>query len=244
MIVIYVCHKGMALYYEPYTNKSFLSFLGKSAMSYPLRSAYIYTDVFLVLSGLLMTYGTLGKLQKGQKISITSELVGRYVRFMPSMATIILLSTYILPEIGSGPQWNLVTEEADLCKSFGWRNFLMIQNWFGINQVCRPQTHHVATDFTLFGFSLFLVVLIHKHMKFGVGLVIFLGLTSMAGIFSVFQHYEMATFFYYGVEWVKTRHQARDKAFANSWKHSANKPVLITKVEFRVTKKNKSFIIS
>ena len=200
VIFLYLSHKVLAMNFEPYTNKSFIDYLSKIPISYPFRCIYIYTDVFLMLSGMLMSYGLTGKLQKGRVISLKSELIGRYIRVMPSTAVVILFSSYILPYLFNGPLWNLITEEADLCKKFGWRNFLMVQNYFGIENICRPQTHHVTTDFTLFAISVFLLVFLHKRMKILLSLLVALGMISMIGRFVVTFKNELVVFMFFGVK--------------------------------------------
>lgn len=197
---LYLSHKTMEMNYEPFTNKRFLDDLTKLPISYPFRCIYIYTDVFLMLSGLLMTYSVVGMLQKGRLISLKSELIGRYIRIMPSTVAVILFSSYVLPYIFNGPLWNLINEEADLCKKFGWRNLLMIQNYFGIEPMCRPQFHHIVTDFTLFTFSLILLVFLHKQMKILLSLVVSLGIISMVGRFVVVFKNELPVFMFFGVK--------------------------------------------
>lgn len=50
----------------------------------------------------------------------------------------ILLCTFILPELGSGPMWNLtVTHHANMCKNYWWRNFLFIHNYFGFENMVK-----------------------------------------------------------------------------------------------------------
>lgn len=55
---------------------------------------------------------------------------------VPAMAAIILTCTFLLPELGAGPQWNLtVNHHAEKCKQYWWRNFLFIHNYFGFNDM-------------------------------------------------------------------------------------------------------------
>lgn len=60
-------------------------------------------------------------------------------RIVPPLAAIILLCTFILPEMGSGPQWNLtVSHHADKCKRNWWRNLLFVHNYFGFENMVSP----------------------------------------------------------------------------------------------------------
>jgi len=57
-------------------------------------------------------------------------------RLVPTLAALILLCVYIIPYIGSGPQWPLVvTKHADICRNTWWRNFLFIHNYFGFENI-------------------------------------------------------------------------------------------------------------
>jgi hypothetical protein len=50
---------------------------------------------------------------------------------MPSLGVVVLIFAFILPHLGSGPQWPLmVNENGKFCASNGWRNVLFIQNFY------------------------------------------------------------------------------------------------------------------
>jgi peptidoglycan/LPS O-acetylase OafA/YrhL len=134
----------------------------------PLRIGFIYSEVFLTISGLLVSYSTIGRLQRGQKVSIVREIISRYFRFMPPMTALIIFATFILPKLGSGPEWSmLITSQSEICKKNSWRNLLMIHNYFGFENICMTHTHHVGTDFWLFVMGIFLVILLFKQPKLG-----------------------------------------------------------------------------
>lgn len=57
-------------------------------------------------------------------------------RLVPTLGALILFCTYIMPHIGSGPQWPLVVDNhAEICKRTWWRNFLFIHNYFGFENM-------------------------------------------------------------------------------------------------------------
>lgn len=100
------------------------------------RAAAIYTDAFIMLSGLLMSYAIIGRLKNNQSPRIGQEYFSRFLRIVPTLGALILFCTFILPELGQGPQWNLVvTHHADICKQNWWRNFLFIHNYFGFSEM-------------------------------------------------------------------------------------------------------------
>lgn len=102
------------------------------------RAAAIYTDAFIMLSGLLTSYAIIGRLKNNKSPQIGQEYFSRFLRIVPMLAALILFCTFILPELGQGPQWNLVVNQhADICKQNWWRNFLFIHNYFGFGEMVR-----------------------------------------------------------------------------------------------------------
>lgn len=102
------------------------------------RAASLYTDPFIMMSGILTAYSLVGKLQRSNKINISEEYISRIFRIVPPLGALILFCTFILPFLSSGPLWNLVvTEHANICKKYWWRNLLFIHNFMGFqNLVC------------------------------------------------------------------------------------------------------------
>lgn len=189
----------MVMFYNPIVNGGYIKNLTEGYVSTPMSAAYIYTDVFMMLAGLLVSRSTLGKLQSGRKINFRNEIFGRYLRMMPPLAAVVMFSTFVLPHIGAGPLWSLHTDQADVCRKTWWRNLLMVHNWFGIQNACLPQTHHIATDFFLFVVSLFLIAFLHKHPKMGIIGIASLGIASTVGRFYVTYHKQLPVYLYRGV---------------------------------------------
>lgn len=112
-----------------------------------VRAAAIYTDAFIMLSGLLTSYAIIGRLRNKQPPRIGQEYFSRFLRIVPMLGALILFCTFILPELGAGPQWNLVVNQhAEICKQNWWRNFLFIHNYFGFGKMVRNVW--VSLDFT------------------------------------------------------------------------------------------------
>lgn len=137
--LLLVSHKSMAIFFNPYINRTHLSETLGQPWTVLGRAAAIYTDTFLMFSGLLTSYAIIGRLQKKQSPRIFQEYAGRFIRIVPTLGALILFCTFILPRMDSGPQWNLVvTRHAGICKQHWWRNLLFIHNYFGFeNMVCR-----------------------------------------------------------------------------------------------------------
>ncbi|XP_050426584.1 nose resistant to fluoxetine protein 6-like [Adelges cooleyi] len=151
-------HKSMAMFFNPYSNRTYMTeYLGKP-WTVIARAASLYTDPFIFMSGILTSITFLRHLDRKGKIDLTTEFLSRYIRLVPTMGAIILFCTLILPNLGSGPQWNLVVKQhADICQQHWWKNFLFIHNYFGFKNVCLSHTHHIAIDSQLFAISPLLV---------------------------------------------------------------------------------------
>lgn len=89
-----------------------------------------------MLSGLLTSYAIIGRLKNKQSPRIIQEYFSRFLRIVPTLAALVLFCTFIFPELGQGPQWNLVVNKhAEICKQNWWRNFLFIHNYYGFSEM-------------------------------------------------------------------------------------------------------------
>jgi hypothetical protein len=145
-----------------------------------LRMCALYTDVFLMLSGMLVAYSLAKKLKSGEKIKIIQEYMGRYIRVMPNMIATILLTVYVIPNFVhlTPHRANVIEKPAQLCKDFGWRNLLLVHNWFKFEEMCSLHTHHVGSDFALFLIAPFILAMLWKSPRRGASLVILLAVAS------------------------------------------------------------------
>lgn len=201
-LMLILSHKCMELSYNPVTNRS-TDVMVDSLASWTVlvRASYLYTDTFIMLSGMLIAYSFIGRLQKGQTINAMKEIASRYFRVVPPMAALMLFGTFILPLLSSGPQWPmLINGQAALCKRTWWRNFLMIHNWFGFENICMTHTHHVGTDFQLFLCAPFLVTFLYKYPKKGSITIFTLALVATIARYYVTYTRGMTVYVMFGLE--------------------------------------------
>ncbi|KAG5684702.1 hypothetical protein PVAND_013916 [Polypedilum vanderplanki] len=198
-ILILLCHKCMEIHYHPIANKTALTDLFQAFFSVPLRACYLSTEVFLMMSGLLTTYILIGKLNRGQNVGVFREIIARYFRFTPPVIAIILFCAYIFPIIGRGPIWPILIEsQAKICRANGWRNILMIQNWFNFEDMCMYNLHHIGTDFMLFLVSIILIIKLHKYPRFNILVFAFIAIASNTARFYIVYTHELNTYVRYG----------------------------------------------
>ncbi|XP_076165792.1 nose resistant to fluoxetine protein 6 [Ptiloglossa arizonensis] len=197
--MLLLAHKSMALFFNPYANRTEMSeYLGKP-WTVIGRAASLYTDPFIMLSGLLTCYSFIGKLKRTGNLNIKDEYLSRLIRLIPPLAALMIFCTYIIPYIGSGPQWNLVvTEHANICKRTWWRNFLFIHNYFGFESMCLTHTHHLGIDTQLFILSPLMVLLLFKKPKTGFVVLTMCALISTALRYFVTYYKHLNNYVFFG----------------------------------------------
>ncbi|RLU26672.1 hypothetical protein DMN91_000469 [Ooceraea biroi] len=198
-LLLLIAHKSMALFFIPYVNRTFMGeFLGKP-WTVIGRAASLYTDPFIMLSGLLTTYLFVGRLNRTGSLDIKNEYLSRLLRLVPTLGALILFCTHVMPYIGSGPQWPLVvTQHADICKKTWWRNFLFIHNYFGFENMCLTHTHHIGIDTQLFAISPLMVLLLYKRPKIGIIVLAAIASISTALRFYAMYARHLNNYVYYG----------------------------------------------
>lgn len=175
-----------------------------------------------MLSGLLTSYAIIGRLRNKQSPRIVQEYFSRFLRIVPTLAALILFCTFVLPELGSGPQWNLVVNQhAEICKKNWWRNFLFIHNYFGFSDMvreifnfkmeffflifnffpetkCLTHTHHLGIDTQLFVISPIFILTLWKWPKWGSIGLLSLAIFSTGARFYVTVAHELSNYVYFG----------------------------------------------
>jgi hypothetical protein len=203
-IMLIISHKGMELDFNPISNRTEMSLELKQTWTFLNRPSSLYTDSFIMLSGMLVAYSFVGRLQRGQNIKVLKEIAARYFRIVPPMAALIIFGTFLLPILSNGPQWNmLITNQSQLCKVTWWRNFFMIHNWFGFENICMTHTHHVGTDFELFLCAPFIIMFLHKHPRKASATIFLLALASTIARFYITYKRQMTVYVLFGLELVK-----------------------------------------
>ncbi|CAG9090511.1 unnamed protein product [Plutella xylostella] len=130
----------------PYTNRVKMAEDASSPLFSWFRAGWVYTDCFLLLSGTLLA----NRVAVDPESSAPRRLLSRYLRLTPALLAVVLFYAYIWDHISWGPRWGtLVTRNAELCQESWWWNILYVQNYFGMEEMCAPQTHQLALDMQL-----------------------------------------------------------------------------------------------
>uniref|UniRef100_S4NN86 Drop dead n=1 Tax=Pararge aegeria TaxID=116150 RepID=S4NN86_9NEOP len=205
-----VAHKSMAMAHNPYVNKTSYSEVFGMPWAVIGRSAIVYTDSFLYLSGFLNAHNLLQELERKGTIDMKSRLLTRWFRLFPMFLSLMLFCTYILPDVNNGPQWNLVVEEhSRVCEKNMWKSFLFIHNYFGFEEMCLTHTHQIGMDMQLYVATLPLMLVLWKFRTLGLTLILGVATASTILRYLAIQWYDISMFVYYGISVQKLLDAAR-----------------------------------
>ncbi|CAH2063670.1 unnamed protein product, partial [Iphiclides podalirius] len=145
-IALLVAHKFLPVAVMPYTNRVKISEVVSSPLWSWCRAGWMYTDCFLLLSGTLTAH----RISKDSDSGALRRIISRYLRLTPALLAVILFYAYVWDITSVGPMWGtLVTKNSEKCKEGWWWNVLYLQNYFGFEEMCAPQTHQLALDMQL-----------------------------------------------------------------------------------------------
>ncbi|XP_047989519.1 nose resistant to fluoxetine protein 6-like [Leguminivora glycinivorella] len=209
-LALLMAHKSMAMAHNPYVNKTQFSAVFGMPWAVIGRSAIVYTDSFLYISGFLNANNLLSELERKGTIDIKNRLISRWFRLFPLFLSLMLFCTYVLPDVNNGPQWNLVVEEhSRICEKNMWKSFLFIHNYFGFEEMCLTHTHQIGMDMQLYVATLPLLLLLWRHRRLGWTLIAAVAVASTALRWLAIYWYDISMFVYFGISVQKLLDAAR-----------------------------------
>ncbi|XP_013161772.1 PREDICTED: nose resistant to fluoxetine protein 6 isoform X1 [Papilio xuthus] len=205
-----IAHKSMAMAHSPFVNKTHFSAVFGMPWAVIGRSAIVYTDSFLYLSGFLNAHNLFQELERKGTIDMKGRLLSRWFRLFPLFLSLMLFCTYILPDVNNGPQWNLVVEEhSRVCEKNMWKSFLFIHNYFGFEEMCLTHTHQIGMDMQLYVATLPLMLVLWRFKRLGWVLLVGIAAASTALRYLAIHWYDISMFVYYGISVQKLLDAAR-----------------------------------
>lgn len=209
-LALLIAHKSMAMAHNPYINKYSLAAVFGMPWAVIGRSAILYTDSFLYISGYLNAHNLVQELERKDTIDIKGRLISRWFRLFPLFLSLMLFCTYILPDVSNGPQWNLVVEEhSRVCEKNMWKSFLFIHNYFGFEEMCLTHTHQIGMDMQLYVATLPLMLLLWKMNKLGWALIFGVAVASTVLRYLAIYWHDISMIVYYGISVQKLLDAAR-----------------------------------
>jgi hypothetical protein len=135
IILLFISIKLIPMGRVPYTNRNKFTEFFNSPLSVFLRSSFLYEDVFLVISGLLASISVIKEISLSGRLIWFKKVFAKFLRLVLPLAVVLLFYAFLYEHIGTGPQWNVVTKNADLCRDNMWKNLIFIQNFYPFEEM-------------------------------------------------------------------------------------------------------------
>ncbi|XP_005174891.1 nose resistant to fluoxetine protein 6 [Musca domestica] len=186
MFCVIVAHVVMLLMGSAIENPLFIENSMKHPATILFQNGGMLIQIFFVLTGFFLKL----KFDQEKPISPNTKcskcilvylhaFFHRYLRFLPSLAFLILFNAAILKHLGDGPMWNHIVEaESAFCSRNWWKNIFMINN-FMMEDSCAHQTWYLAADCQLFELYLIVLILTSKFKGTKIYVYILLGLCAL-----------------------------------------------------------------
>ena len=95
-----------------------------------LTNGSIFVDAFFLMSGLLVCLSLLRQLDRNKgSFNVFRYYFHRYFRLTPLYAAIIAFVAFILPCIGTGPDWFYMKQLSESTRRLWWGQLLYINNY-------------------------------------------------------------------------------------------------------------------
>ncbi|XP_058117415.1 O-acyltransferase like protein-like [Anopheles ziemanni] len=144
-------------------------------------------DIFLMLSGMLVSMKMLRELERTKRLNVWELWVHRIVRLTPAYAALILFGIAFVEWVGEGVLAKLVSEELiAACNKSWWSALLYVQNYAHHSSMCFPHTWYLSVDMQLY---IIAPLLIYPLWRFGrrfVPVIVLLALLSISCVFATF----------------------------------------------------------
>lgn len=135
IILLFISLKLIPMGRVPYTNRNKFTEFFNSPLSVFLRSSFLYEDMFFVISGLVATLGVIKEISMSGRLIWFKKVFAKFMRLVVPLAIILIFYAFLYEHIGTGPQWNIVTKNAELCQTNLWKNLLFIQNFYPFEEM-------------------------------------------------------------------------------------------------------------
>lgn len=114
-VLLFIALRAIPLGRLPFDNRNEMTDLFNQPISMLVRCMFLYTDLFLFLSGLLCSYGVVKDIKFNGKLFIVKRTIGRIVRLVPTLLAVLLFYAYVWEYIGSKSDCVCVRERGDDC---------------------------------------------------------------------------------------------------------------------------------
>uniref|UniRef100_A0A7E4V1X0 NRF domain-containing protein n=1 Tax=Panagrellus redivivus TaxID=6233 RepID=A0A7E4V1X0_PANRE len=159
-LFLFICGNVFYLVMPFLENVSFSYSSSQSAFMQIIVNYSFYADGILALAAFKIgTYYNNGGFHSVK--DILYHLVSRFFRVWPAYAYVVGFITLIFIRLGSGPMWSH-NDLPDRCLNSWWFNLLLVNNLFGIDQICFDGSYLYALDAQFYLLALLIFYISNK----------------------------------------------------------------------------------
>ncbi|XP_035698599.1 nose resistant to fluoxetine protein 6-like [Branchiostoma floridae] len=161
-----------------------------------VNNSSVSVDSFFFISGLLMSYLLLKRIQKskedGKSVPYGMMYLHRYLRLTPTYMFVLMLYVWVIPPMFSGPTWSQAPNALDAdCPGWWWANPLYINNLINPDDVCMSWSWYLANDMQFFAIGVPLVYILYRWQIFGMAVQLAILLASFLTTAGITLYFEM-----------------------------------------------------
>ncbi|CAN8019751.1 unnamed protein product [Ixodes persulcatus] len=152
-----------------------------------VANGFLCVSTFFFVSGFLLSYTMLKRRESLIKTSplpqVAIPILRRFVRTtIPAM--VVILALLLMPCFVKGPvAQQLLSKYYDGCSKNWWTVLLHINNFNRYEDICLDHYWYISTDMQLFATAVIICVLMTRHVKLGVALLIILSIACAIVVF-------------------------------------------------------------
>ncbi|XP_055613166.1 nose resistant to fluoxetine protein 6-like [Uranotaenia lowii] len=151
------------------------------------RLGGIAVDIFLLLSGMLLTMKVLRELDSSGKLNVIQLYLQRFLRITPAFAAAILFAMAFIDHLGEGFLYkNIAAQHSGACSQSWWSALFYVQNYVHYDSLCLPHTWYLAVDMQLYILSPLILIPLWKYGKRFIPVISMLALLSISCVFATF----------------------------------------------------------
>ncbi|XP_072023530.1 nose resistant to fluoxetine protein 6-like [Amphiura filiformis] len=159
-------------------------------------TATLSVDSFFVLSGMLVTYLTLNKLEKrAGQLNWAVFYFHRFWRLTPVYMIIIMLWATMRPYFTNGPlYWTMnIDYPIDNCRKYWWTNLLYINNLYPyyLHEGCMTWGWYLANDMQFYIISSLIIYFLYRYSKIGYAIIGALMTACFTSLVVVYMKYDL-----------------------------------------------------
>uniref|UniRef100_A0A336KVN6 CSON000342 protein n=1 Tax=Culicoides sonorensis TaxID=179676 RepID=A0A336KVN6_CULSO len=156
----------------------------------PMLNAAINVDTFFALSGFLLAYSffqhikeTEGKAAKKPLTILFKGIITRYLRLVIPYIPAFLFTASLAFYLKDVSSYHFIEQNDVNCERYWWRNFLFINNWWPMEEMCMVSSWYLSADFQCFLISILLLTISLRFPKtiFTIFVIMFVSASAYSG---------------------------------------------------------------